>query len=892
MERDEAVQEGLRRNNARFMASMNSILERYNHPFEDDLLVSMDTLTYDTPEGPKQWGSMSRKEVENWKKKIFKSNRRSQRTRGKAALRKGGPEEHSSDSEDEDSTGHQESSENTGVDSSDSGEERGDMGSVRRKLEDIRLQNQKADDGEGLKKKRVRVDVIVQDDERKIPKWITISAPRSSKDRRLTSAVQEQLEEHSSDSEDEDSTGHQESSENTGVDSSDSGEERGDMGSVRRKLEDIRLQNADNGEVLEKKRVRVDVIVQDDERKIPKWITISTPRSSKDRRLISPVQEQLGNQAPVCRKKLELSNECSSSKYLQLQHSGVPISSNAMASPRQQPCSGLSMTSCDSIHGEYQPADEGCSWSNTTLADLYPAMLETFTKLMAKRSQRKVLKHIFRYLRSKKRHSRRPKLSVTVDKMGESRVCKPKKAFHSTYSCRSEDNQNPAFGNESREFCEDSGLISNSSGLLPYAYTDTNEIRMGYSDSDLEQHLPSRKGQQVCKHAAFPDVMDRMDETFLVEDELQTTASPKNSECTESEKSAYERFSEPSFVTSAASSDSRVPYLVKERKTQKTDFCVGTSELCSCACSSHGNNNSSIPITNCSPARSSKTVFINPEKIIPERQTSFQHKDSFSSCFMKQSPSKMPDKYNDAFEELYYKVCSEKFQKSLTRSPLNSQNLEEKARLVKSNLSDFGRSIKQSDSKFDRLYEKLSVPGNRRGSVPNFPGFQTVSNFRKYEEIQMPETVNALVNSPVRTYSSIFRVKRAGNSENYLPCSPVKRLRLTPERCISSRKCQEISHSKKGNPQTADMDFLSTYNCSNPSLFVDHSCHCQGSGSHDSSDKSSLCIPGTSPQESRTAGARSRWPGAMENCSLPRNVRSHHPRVYRKLSYTEGKDQL
>ncbi|KAM4886232.1 Holliday junction recognition protein isoform 2-T2 [Sylvia borin] len=825
MERNEAVQRGLRRSNDRFVASMNRILQQYNRPFEDDLLVSMSTLTYQTPDGLKQWENVSMKDVKKWKEEILKHNRQIQRTRVS--------EDWVSDSEDEHSPVHQ-------------------------VLE--------GDDGQIRKKERVPVDVIVQDDERNIPKWITITTPRSSKDHHLTSPVHKSFEvseDWVSDSEDEHSPVHQ-------------------------------VLEGDDGQILKKERVPVDVIVQDDERNIPKWITITTPRSSKDHHLTSPVHKSFGNRAAVCRKKLELSNECSSSKHLQLQLSGVLSSSNAVALPRQRPCPQLSTTPCGSILGECQPADEGCSWSNTTLADLYPAMLEIFTKLMAKHYQRKVLKYMFGHSRSKKWHSRRRKRSVTVDKMGRSGTCKLKKAFHSICSCTSEDSQNPTGGNESRELCGDNSLVSNSSSLVPYAYSNSNEIKIGYSDSDLKQHLASRKGQEVCKPTTFPDVMDRMGETFLVEEELQTTASPKNLEYTESKKWAYKRFSKPSSVTSTASSDSRAVHLVKERKTQKTDFYVGTSELGSWACSSHGNSNNSIPITDCSPARSSNTVLINPEKIIPERQTSFQHKDSFSSCFMKQSPSKMPDKYEDAFEELYYKVCSGEFQKclTLTRPLLNSQNLEEKGRLVKSSLGDFGGSIKQIDREFNRLYEKLSVPGNRWESLPEFPVFQTASNFRKYPEIQMPETVNALVNSPVRSYSSVFRVKREGNSENYLPCSPLKRLKLTPECWTSSRKCQKIAHSKKGNPQTAGMDFLSTCNCSNPSLFADHSCRCQGSRSHDSSDRSFLGIPGTSLQESGTAGVHSGWPGAMGNCSSLRNVRSHLPRVYRKLSYTDGQDQL
>lgn len=485
------------------------------------------------------------------------------------------------------------------------------------------------------------------------------------------------------------------------------------------------------------------------------------------------------------------------------------------------------MTLSDSIQGEYQPADEECSWSNTTLADMYPAMLELFTKFLARHSERKMLKHMFGRLRSRRWHSRRPKRSVTVGEMGGSRACKPKKTFHSICSCSSEEDQNPTFGNESREFCCDDGLISNSYGLAPYAYTDKNE--MGCSDSGLEQESACGKGQEVCKPTAYPDVMDRMGETFLVEDELQATASPKNSLYTKSEKLVYKPFSEPSFITSTACSDSRALHLVKPRKSQKTDFCVGTTQLCPCHgnYSSHGNSTNSVPITDWSPARSSNSMFVNLGKI-PERQTSFQHKDSFSSCFMKQSPSNMQKKYKDAFEELYYKVCSEEYQKSLTLTKplLNSQNLEEKGRLVKSNLSGSGRSIQQCDLEFDRLYEKLCVPGNRREAVPKFSGFQTVSNYRNYEEIQMPESVNAHDNSPIQSPSAIFSVKRAGNSENYL-CSPLKRLKLTPEHCISSRKCQKTPRSKKANPQTAGMDILSTYTCSNPSFSADHNSHCQ-----------------------------------------------------------------
>ncbi|KAJ7404047.1 Holliday junction recognition protein [Pitangus sulphuratus] len=667
---DEELQEQLRQSSTRFMASMNRILERYNHPFEDDYLVSMETLTYDTP-----------------------------------------------------------SDETSDV----------EMVSVRRKFEDVHLQ----------------------------------------------------------------------------------------------------VPNVDDERIQEKVKVPVDVIVQDDARKIPRWI--------------------------------------------ELQYPGFPVPSNTKISTLQL-STELNTTCCDSIFEECQSACGGWSLSNTTLADFYPVLLETFTKLMTKHSQRKVLKYILGCLRSKRRHSKRPKINVTVDKIRGFRPFKLKKGLHSICSSRSEDNQNPAFGNESREFCYDNCLINNSSALVPY--TDANEFKMDYSDSSLEHHVVSGKGQKVSIQTVFPDVTARMEDTFLAEDELQTTASSKSSECKESENLAYRCSSENSFVTPIAGSDSTVLHLVKESK--KTDFSCATLDLCSSACSSYGNNNTSSPVTSYSSERAPNTLLINPEKIISEGQISFQHKHSYSSSFMKQSPSKMPQKYEDAFEKLYYKVCSEEIQKPLVlRRPLsNSQNLEEKGRLVKSNRSDFVRPRTQYDREFDRIYEQLcSEP------LPKLPGFQRASNLRKYEGIKMSETVNALVNSPVRTLSAIPRVKRLGNFQNDLPCSPVKRLKHIPERYFSSTKCQVTSYRKKLNLQTVGMDFLSTYNGSNPGSLEDHNCQSQHSGFRDSSDKTSLDIPGTSLQEAGIDYAHSGWPRTVTVCSSPRNVQMCQQRVYRKLSYTDGKDQ-
>ncbi|XP_075371188.1 Holliday junction recognition protein isoform X1 [Mycteria americana] len=750
------LDERLRQSNARFMASIHRIMEQYNHPFEDDLLISMDTLTYDTPDGPKKWEEVSTKKLKKWRKEVLECNRGNQWN--------------------------------------------ADMS-----------KQQTSDFGDGC------------------------------------------------------STIHQESAENSHVDTSDIDEESdADTVSVRRKLEDMHFQNlyVDDGKIQEKVKVQVDVIVQEDARKIPKWITLAPQGSSEGLYLASPVRELIGNQAAVRRMKVKLSNECSSSRPPQLQFSDVLISPNKITIPRHQPSPEQNKTCYDIILEEYQSADEECSWSNVTLADLYPAMVEILTRLMTKQSRRQELKYMFEHLRHKRKRSRRPKLNVIVDKIRGFRPLKLKQAQPSICSSRSEDSQNQTFGNENRELCDDKCSINNLSDLVPYSYSDTNEIKMDCSDSSLEHHLVSGKGQKVSKQTVFPDVMARMAETVLADDELQTV-SLKNSKCKESEKLAYQCSLETCFITSTASSGSTVPHLVKESKTQKNYFpCYDASELCSSTCSSYGNSNTFTPVTNCSFARPSNTLLINPEKIISERLISFQHKHSFSSLSMKQSPSKMPQKYEDAFEELYYKLCSKEIQKpsTLTRPLSNSQNLEEKGTLVKSNLSDSVRSDTHYDREFDKIYEQLCSE-----AVPKLPGFQRALNFRKYGGIQMSETVKALVNSPVRTLSAIPRVKRLRNFQNDLLCSPVKRLKNIPERYFPSTKCQQISYGKNVNLQTVGMDFLSTYSSSNPSFFDSNNCQSQDSGFHASSDKTSLGIPGTSLQESGIADAHSGWPRAMEN---------------------------
>lgn len=426
---------------------------------------------------------------------------------------------------------------------------------------------------------------------------------------------------------------------------------------------------------------------------------------------------------------------------------------------------------------------------------------------------------MFRCFRYKRWHSRRPKLNVTVDKIRGFKPVYLKQAQSNIRSDSIEDIQNQILGNENRELCDDKCSNNNLSGLVPYSYIDTDAVKADNSETSLEHHLVSVKGQKVSKQTHVPNVMARMGETFLVEDDLQTTVSLKNSKRKEGEKLAYKCSSEHRFITSTASSGSTALQLVKASKTQKIDFPDGnTLGLRSSTHSSYSNSNTFAPVTNCSLARASNTLLMNRENLTSERRASFQRKHSFSSLSTVQSTSNMPQKYEDAFEKLYYKLCCTAIQKPLTstRPRSNLQNLEEKGRLVKSNFRNPVSFDTHYDREFDRIYEQSC-----KETVPKLPVFQRASNLRKYEGLQMSETVNALVNSPVRTLFAIPRVKRLGSFQNDLICSPGKRLKNIPEHYSPAAKHQ-VSHRKNVSLPTVGMDFLNTYNGGSPSFFDSH----------------------------------------------------------------------
>ncbi|XP_064903723.1 uncharacterized protein LOC135577516 isoform X2 [Columba livia] len=842
-----SLEESLRRSNARFMATINSILERYNHPFEDDLLISMETLAYSTPDGPKSWEDVSTEDLRKWQEEVVECNRGSERN---AEMSK----QDNSDFEDGHSTGHQESPETSCVNTSDTGEESDtDTVSVRRKFQDIHLQNVYVRDGKIQEK--VKVDVIVQDNVRKIPGWIMRECQGSSKGLHLASPVQELI----------------------GTAKSFGGEESDtDTVSVRRKFQDIHLQNVyvRDGKIQEK--VKVDVIVQDNVRKIPGWIMRECQGSSKGLHLASPVQELIGTAKSFGGEESDTDTVSVRRKFqdIHLQNVyvrdgkiqekvkvDVIVQDNVRKIPGwiMRECQGSSkglhlaspvqelIGTAKSFGGEESDTDTVSvrrKFQDIHLQNVYvrDGKIQEKVKVdvIVQDNVRKIPGWIMRECQgsSKGLHLASPvqELIGTAKSFGgeesDTDTVSVRRKFQDIHlqnvyvrdgkiqekvkvDVIVQDNVRKIPGWIMRE-CQGSSkglhLASPVQELIGTAKsfggeesdTDTVSVRRKFQDIHL-QNVYVRDGK----------IQEKVKVDVIVRDNVRKIPGWIMRECQGSSKGLHLASPVQELIGTAKSfggEESDTDTVSVRRKFQdihlqnvyvrdgkiqekvKVDVIVQDNVrkipgwiMRECQGSSKGLHLASPVQELIGTAKSFGGEESDTDTVSVRRK--------FQDIHL-QSPSKMPQKYNDAFEKLYYKLCPQEIQKPfiLTRSLANSQNLE------------------------------------------------------------------------------------------------VKRLRGIPERYLSSTKCEQIAHRRNAELQTDGMTFLNLYIVSNSSIFDSHNCQSQGSGFHAVSDKTFLGVPGTSLQESGIAGTNSGWPSAVKNYSSPRNAQYCRKRVSRKLSYTVGKD--
>ncbi|XP_065444362.1 Holliday junction recognition protein isoform X4 [Chrysemys picta bellii] len=723
---------------------------KYNYPFEDDILVSMESLTYDTPIGPQLWGDMSEKNINEWKKKLHKRATQCQKT---TETRK----QWISDFEDEDLKVPQEPARKSFIDSYEEiqvadtdTESEADLVSIRRKFENVNLK------------------------------------------------------------------------------------------------EDILLVNPSELEMREKVKVRVDVIVQDDERNIPKWIMVAPGEKSKRLHITSPWQDLMGmTKSPV----------------------------DKITLPRHVPFLEKNETGYDSFMEEYQSANEECSWNNVTLADLYPGMVETLSKLMNKHSQKKAADSIIRHYKHRGWPPRKSKLNVTIERIRRFRTSKLKPMLLNT---NSNDHKLPV-GNNLNERnqlhdgkCQTRCVTNGESGMVSYPHGSTSEMEIDWP-GNLEDNSYIQRIDQNISESVFPNVTARTEETFLTEGPPQTTVSLHDSKGSPNGK-LPEVLSLGCFSVTCTTS----PCLVKESKNGKTDNTAfdGTSGFHLSTCNLNGDANTFPPLNNYSLVRTSNTLIRNPEIKTFRGGFSLQRSHSFSSLPVNQSPVKTHQKCEDEFEKLYQKLCPKELQKPLKiRKPLS--NTKEKERLIKSYFCNSVKSHKKYDSAFDEVYQRLCSEG-----FPKLPTFLRASNLRKYEGIQMSETVNALINSPIRTLPAVTRIKRVADFHNEdLLSSPVKKLKNIPDD-IFPRASNQSPHRKNINPQTTGLDFSSVMDGIVPGIFDSPNCQSQASenfdsGFHTSSNHTYPVSPSTFVQESRIANVYASIPRTLQSNGSSRSAQKY-----------------
>uniref|UniRef100_A0A674K6W2 Uncharacterized protein n=2 Tax=Terrapene triunguis TaxID=2587831 RepID=A0A674K6W2_9SAUR len=405
--------------------------------------------------------------------------------------------------------------------------------------------------------------------------------------------------------------------------------------------------------------------------------------------------------------------------------------------------------------------------------------------------------------------------------------------------------------------------------MVSYPHVNTSEMEIDWP-GNLEDNSYIQRIDQNISESVFPNVTARTEETFLTEDPPQTTVSLHDSKGSPNGK-LPEVLSLGCFSVTCTTS----PCLVKESKNGKTDNTAfdGTSGFHLSTCNLNGDANTFPPLNNYSLVRTSNALIRNPEIKTFRGGFSLQRSHSFSSLPVNQSPVKTHQKCEDEFEKLYQKLCPKELQKPLKiRKPLS--NTKEKG-LIKSYFCNSVKSHKKYDSAFDEVYQRLCSEG-----FPKLPTFLRASNLRKYEGIQMSETVNALINSPIRTLPAVTRIKRVADFHNEdLLSSPVKRLKNIPED-IFPRASNQSPHRKNINPQTTGLDFSSVMDGIVPGIFDSPNCQSQASenfdsGFHTSSNHTYPVSPSTFVQESRIANVYASIPRTLQSNGSSRSAQKY-----------------
>ncbi|XP_044298166.1 Holliday junction recognition protein [Varanus komodoensis] len=767
-----AMERRLKLSSRRFAAAMSSIMEKYNFSFDEDRIVSIKSLTYNTPDGPKVWGEETSTEI------IDRSHQSTVQC------------------QEETETSWQQFS----------ASENGNY-----------TYNQMTFEEESF----------------------------------MNSYGVSQLD-----------TDHQENTE---------------VVFVKRHLENIHLEenipleSCSGTPVKSKCSVEMDMLLEEDVSSVPSELTVKRTQT-KNVHQRSPLQELEDNsltdqQDSVLTKQAQSTDWHPSSVSVLPSNSVVPSSSDETSVPRNQSLWSNNETGHNSFLEMYESADEHCSWNNVTIADLYPGMVKTLSKLLHKASGSLIKWYKYGYW-----HRRKTKFNTSTERIRKSRPLKLK----SSLTVRESDGQRhtlPTVNNGSKSPFDNNTHHIHCSGNNVSTVVSSRCHNVDTMDIDcsgiVEDYSYRERVQQDDPETALYSSDLCKEETFLVKGPQCITS---RSDCVMKGKT-LEQYPTTYIVDSGTTFN-----LATESKTRETT--TTTIKLASCLSSSLSNSTNSY-------LQNSKTVLAKISNGLPENHEikmfkgaiSRQRSHSFSSFSVNRSPIKVQQKCEDAFEKVYNELCSPKLKKPFKIS--NTCASPKKS-------ADFHRSgfNSLSSSKFHQItnstieciYQKLCSEG-----FPKIPPFLRAANLKKYEGIQMSETVNALVNSPIRTLPAVARIKRAANFCNEdCRSSPIKRLKNISENS-SHRISEKVPYWKNINVQKTDMTF--TLYSTNKNKWTSHG----DSGFCISSNHHFLATASTDMNESRIVETWESFHPCFQKCDSLRKSQKHTVGVSRKLSYNDGR---
>ncbi|XP_070606209.1 Holliday junction recognition protein isoform X2 [Erythrolamprus reginae] len=502
----------------------------------------------------------------------------------------------------------------------------------------------------------------------------------------------------------------------------------------------------------------------------------------------------------------------------------------------------------------YESADENCSWNNVTIADLYPGMVKTFTRLLDESFSNSLIKQY----KHGYCHSRQTKYYTNREKTRKSRVLKLTPGFISEntekkkLSIGSNGDKSPFYNSNrpiqysAKDIYRTEPTVSQNSNRMAI---DCSGIVKDYSYSERTGESVKEETRTLCA-----------DKTFLVEN---TTCFPLSSDSVKKNQS-FENCSRTFCIVDLDTTFNP--------KTESATNKLSTKEFKTTSSLSlplNGSTNSTL--------QRSKSPVRTPNGLKNHKTStatvSLPRSHSFSSFHVNRSPVSYKQKYEDAFEKLYKELCSPNMQKpfkfsNIYTSPRNSTDIHT------SGLDNLSSNFhKKTNSTIEDMHQKLCSEG-----FPKFPTFLRAANLKKYEGVQVSETVNALVNSPIRTLPAAARIKREAHFCNEdSPCSPFKRLKNKSDNSYiiyQKLPCwKNISnttytlHSPVKNSSASNMNY----------------------GDSVSSSHSFRATSIVDMEESGITDMNENIPKFLHGHEFSRKSQNYIPKVSRKLSYNDGR---